>query len=101
MTLPGVSSKSANLIMAKNFGKNTGVAVDTHVTRLSARMGLTKAKSQDKIEANLNALFPAKEYLNVNELMILHGRAVCTARKPLCEKCPVAHLCPKVGVTRV
>ncbi|KKW32524.1 MAG: Endonuclease III [Candidatus Uhrbacteria bacterium GW2011_GWA2_53_10] len=97
MKLPGVSHKTANLIMAKLYQAGTGVAVDTHVMRLSQRMGLTKHHAQVKIETDLNALFAPKDYLAVNELMILHGRAICMARSPKCLECPVKHLCPKRG----
>ncbi|MEK7648084.1 MAG: endonuclease III [Patescibacteria group bacterium] len=92
--LPGVAYKSANLIMAKEFGVQTGVAVDTHVTRVAARLGLTKSKNPIAIAADLEALFPRKNWLEVNEYMILHGRAVCRAPRPKCEECPVRDLCP-------
>jgi endonuclease-3 len=95
--LPGVSRKTANLIMAKLHGQSLGIAVDTHVTRLSYRMGLTKNKLQNKIENDLNKLFKPADYLDVTEFMILHGRAICKARQPKCLVCPVAHLCPKIG----
>jgi endonuclease III len=97
LKLPGVARKTGHLVMAKLYGKGTGVAVDTHVMRLSRRMGLTKHKSQDKIESSLNELFAPKDYLDVNEFMILHGRAVCRARSPKCDVCPVSKLCPKIG----
>lgn len=98
--LPGVSNKTAHLIMAKLHGIHSGVAVDTHVKRLAYRMGLTRHTNPVKIEHDLNVLFPAKDYLEVNEFMILHGRAVCTARSPKCGACPVAQWCPKVGVVK-
>lgn len=94
LTLPGVSHKSANLIMAKAWGKPTGVAVDTHVSRVAPRLGWTTEKDPKKIERDLNALFPPKDYLEVNENLILHGRATCVPRKPRCPTCPVRHLCP-------
>ncbi|OGC81877.1 MAG: endonuclease III [Candidatus Abawacabacteria bacterium RIFCSPHIGHO2_01_FULL_46_8] len=94
LQLPGVAHKTANLIMGKAFHKNTGVAVDTHVTRLSHRFQLTEAKTQQGIERELNKLYPAKAYLDVNEYYILHGRAVCKAPKPKCPDCMITDLCP-------
>lgn len=95
LELPGVSFKTANLVMAKAFGKPTGVAVDTHVNRLSARFGLTKEKqSADKKAEELEKLYPKDDWLDANEYMILHGRAVCVARKPRCVECPLRDICP-------
>ncbi len=94
LTLPGVSYKSANLILAKAFGIFSGVAVDTHVKRVAPRLGWTKEKKNTrKIEHDLNALFAPKDYLDVNEYLIMHGRALCKP-KPLCEVCPLNGICP-------
>lgn len=95
LQLPGVSFKTADLVMAKAFGKATGVAVDTHVNRLSARFGLTdEKKSADKKAADLEKWYPSKDWLDANEYMILHGRAVCVSRKPRCPECPLKDICP-------
>ncbi|HJN85166.1 MAG TPA: endonuclease III [Patescibacteria group bacterium] len=94
MTLPGVSNKTANLVMAKGFGVNVGVAVDTHVRRLTPRLGWTQeTKNTSRIERDLNALIDQTDYLDVNEFLILHGRALC-GRKPKCNECPLADVCP-------
>jgi endonuclease-3 len=94
ITLPGVSRKTAHLIMAKAFGQPTGVAVDTHVRRLAPRLGWAPAtKSVAIIERALNALIPPADYLDANEYLILLGRSHCLAR-PRCDTCPIAHLCP-------
>lgn len=93
LRLPGVSYKSANLIMAKLYGKHTGIAVDTHVMRLSPRLGLTKHYAQQKIAADLEKLFSPRDYLDVNEYFIMHGRAICKPR-PLCAQCVLNDICP-------
>jgi endonuclease-3 len=93
LTFPGVARKTAHIVMAKAFGKFTGVAVDTHVLRLAPRMGLTKEKEQEKIARDLEQLFPREEYLHVNEYLITHGRAVCVPRKPKCGECGLRDLC--------
>lgn len=93
LTLPGVSHKSAHLVMAKAFGKFTGVAVDTHVSRVAPRLGLTKSKDVKKMAGDLENIFPPKEYLNVNEYLIMHGRAICKPR-PLCGECVLQDICP-------
>jgi endonuclease-3 len=91
--LPGVSFKTANLILAKAFGENIGIAVDTHVHRLAPRLGLTKQKQPVRIAKDLERLYPARDYLDVNEYFILHGRAVCKP-KPRCSYCKLADICP-------
>ncbi len=98
LMLRGVSYKTAHLITAKAYGKNTGVAVDTHVDRLSRRLGLSDAKDPTKKGRELTALYPQRDYLNVNEYLITHGRAICKARKPQCAQCVLADLCPCIGV---
>lgn len=95
LTLPGVSYKSANLIMAKAFGVLTGIAVDTHVNRVAPRLGLTdEKKSPEKKAADLETVFPKRDWLDVNEYFILHGRATCVGQRPKCPTCPVRELCP-------
>lgn len=94
LTFPGVARKTAHIIMAKAFGKYTGVAVDTHVMRLAPRLGLTKHVEQEKIAKDLEKLFPKEEYLHVNEYLITHGRAICVPRKPKCGECVLLELCP-------
>ncbi|MBI4262409.1 endonuclease III [Candidatus Uhrbacteria bacterium] len=94
VTLPGVGRKSANLIMAKAFGKPTGVAVDTHVFRVAPRLGLTKGKTPDAMAHDLEKLYAPKDYLDVNEYLILHGRATCAPRKPKCPACVLRDICP-------
>lgn len=95
MTLPGIAFKSANLIMAKVHGTFTGIAVDTHVKRVAPRLGLTRHLADtQKIAADLEKLFPSKDWLDVNEYFIMHGRALCKSGKPLCHQCPLADICP-------
>jgi endonuclease-3 len=96
--LSGIGRKTANVILGVGFGV-PGIAVDTHVTRLSRRMGLTVHDDPVKIEHDLMALVPRKEWTRFGLRMILHGRQVCTARKPNCDGCGVAPHCPKIGVT--
>lgn len=94
LTLPGVARKTANLIMAKAFGTPTGIAVDTHVFRVAPRLGLTKGKTPDAMARDLEKLYAPKDYLAVNEFMILHGRATCAPRKPKCPSCVLKNICP-------
>ncbi|MBN2295685.1 MAG: endonuclease III [Pirellulales bacterium] len=96
--LPGIGRKTANVILGTAYGIATGVVVDTHVTRLSRRMDLTKKKDAVKIERDLMDLVPQKEWIAFSHRMILHGRNVCAARKPLCGECTVADVCPRIGV---
>ena len=94
LALPGVARKTANVVLANAFGKNEGVTVDTHVRRLSQRLGLTGEQDPVKIEVNLMALLPRKEWENFSIRLIFHGRAVCRARKPDCGNCGLVNLCP-------
>jgi endonuclease III len=94
LILRGVSRKTAFLIMSKAYGKNVGVAVDTHVFRLSKRMGLSDANSPDKVSDELGKIIDPKDYLDWNEYLITHGRAIC-GRTPRCEQCVVRRICPK------
>ena len=98
VTLPGVARKTANLVLGTAFGKPTGVVVDTHVTRLSYRLGLTRQKNPVKIEQDLMAAVPKKDWIFLGHAVILHGRRVCKARKPLCSECGLANVCPRNGV---
>lgn len=97
VTLAGVGRKTANVILGNCFDV-PGIVVDTHVLRLSNRLGLTLNKDPEKIEMDLAALIPAQEQVLFCHRMIDHGRKVCNARKPLCTICPLEGVCPKVGV---
>ncbi len=95
ITLPGVARKTANVILGNAFGVAAGVVVDTHVMRLSQRMGLSSQKDRDKIEQDLMALVPKNRWTRFGHEMILHGRTICKAKAPLCEDCGIGKaLCP-------
>ncbi len=94
LSLPGVARKSANVIMQELWGIAEGIVVDTHVSRVSSRLGLTKQKDPKKIERELMDLLPRKYWRNFSGSTVLHGRYVCTARKPQCEKCVLKKACP-------
>jgi endonuclease-3 len=94
LTLPGVARKTANVVLSHAFGINQGVTVDTHVTRLSARLGLTEETNPVKIERDLMRLLPQPDWENFSIRIIYHGRAVCKARKPNCSECKLSHICP-------
>ncbi len=94
ITLPGVGRKTANIVLSRGFGVIEGIAVDTHVKRLSGRLGFTKNTDPVKIEQDLMALTPKKEFDSLSMTLILHGRKVCTARKPKCPECVINNLCP-------
>jgi endonuclease III len=96
--LPGVGRKTANVVLGNAFGKNEGIVVDTHVQRLSRRLGLTGETDPVKIERDLVALVPREDWTLWSHLLIDHGRKVCKARKPDCPACPVADLCPSAEV---
>ncbi len=98
LTLPGVARKTANLVLGTAFGKPTGVVVDTHVRRLSQRLGLSEQKNPNKIEQDLVASLPKGEWIFIGYAVILHGRRVCKARKPQCDGCGLAEICPRNGV---
>ena len=98
VTLRGVGRKTANVVLGDAFGISEGIVVDTHVTRLSRRLGLTKQRDPVKIERDLMAKVPKQDWTLFAHLLILHGRALCQARKPRCPECALAPLCPKVGV---
>ncbi len=94
LRLPGVARKTANVVMAHAFGINAGVTVDTHVSRLSQRLGLTNFDDAVRIERDLMKLLPQADWENWSIRLIYHGRAVCRARNPACEQCQLADLCP-------
>jgi endonuclease-3 len=94
VTLPGVARKTANIVLSSAFGMNEGIAVDTHVKRLSYLLGLTKHTDPVKIERDLMAAAPKKEWGNLSHLLIYHGRAVCQARRPNHAECVLADICP-------
>ena len=96
--LAGVGRKTANVVMGSAFGEATGVVVDTHVGRISRRLGLTRQADAVKAERDLVAILPRRHWIAFSHRVIEHGRTVCTARAPRCEGCPLADLCPKVGV---
>lgn len=94
LTLPGVARKTANVVLGTAFGKNEGVVVDTHIARISKRLGLTKESDPAKIEKDLMALVPRDEWTIFGHTVIFHGRQCCYAVKPQCARCPVNELCP-------
>jgi endonuclease-3 len=96
--LPGVGRKTANVILGNAFGKNEGVVVDTHVTRLSNRLGLTTEQDPVRIEQDLIRQFPREQWTLLSHLLIDHGRAICVARAPKCPVCPLADICPSALV---
>jgi endonuclease-3 len=98
LTLPGVARKTANIVLSSAFKKAEGIAVDTHVKRLSERLGLSAQQDPEKIEKDLMALVPKKDWLDFNYLLVNHGRAICIARKPNCPVCPLKNLCPAAKI---
>jgi endonuclease III len=94
ISLPGVARKTANVVLSNAFGDIEGYIVDTHNIRLARRLGLTKSEDPAKIEQDLMAIVPHKDWLDLSHLFIYHGRAICQARKPLCEECIIASDCP-------
>jgi len=99
VTLPGVARKTANIVLSAGYGKAEGIAVDTHVRRLAGRIGLSRATDPDKIERDLCAIVPRKDWLDFNFLFVSHGRKTCRARNPACPGCPIRRLCPRIGVS--
>jgi endonuclease-3 len=93
-----VGRKTANVVLGTAYGLPTGVVVDTHVARVSRRLGLTKATDPVKIEQDLMALLPRREWIMFSHRLIHHGRRICQARKPKCEDCCLAKWCPRIGV---
>ncbi len=96
--LPGVGRKTANVVLGEAFGIPAGIAVDTHVKRVARRLGLTEAATPERIEAELEEAVPPEAWPAFSMRLILHGRYVCTARKPRCAECGLEGLCLKVGV---
>ena len=94
VTLPGVARKTANIVLSKAFGVVDGIAVDTHVKRLAQRFGLTDNQNPEKIERDLMMCFPKDNWSELTDLLIFHGRRVCTARNPNCKDCVLRTLCP-------
>jgi endonuclease-3 len=92
--LPGVGRKTANVVLGQAFNISVGVVVDTHVHRLSQRLGFSNEKTAEKVEEDLMTVFQKEDWIDVGTVLILHGRKTCNARKPLCSGCAVADLCP-------
>jgi endonuclease III len=97
--LPGVGRKTANVVLGTAFGYPSGVVVDTHVGRLSYRLGLTGSSDPVKIEQDLMAVLPKTQWIDFSHRLIHHGRQICVARKPRCSICPLVDVCPRIGVT--
>ncbi len=97
VTLPGVGRKTANVVLGNAFGV-PGITVDTHVGRVSRRLGWTRSESPVDVEADLAVMFPPEEWTMLSHRLIAHGRRCCAARRPACGRCPVAHLCPSSEV---
>jgi endonuclease-3 len=100
VTLAGVARKTANVVLWGAFGINEGLAVDTHVARISSRLALTDAQNANKIEQELLPLFPRTEWGNINHRMVSFGRDVCRARAPRCGQCELLAVCPRRGVEK-
>lgn len=99
IALPGVARKTANVVMSVAFGLASGIVVDTHVQRVSGRLGLSPESDPVKIERDLMAHFARPHWIDLSQQLIWHGRRICHARKPDCENCPVAPLCPSAEIT--
>ena len=98
VALPVVGRKTANVVLGTAFGIASGIVVDTHVARLSRRLGLTRQKDAAKIEKDLMEQVPKRQWVAFSHRMIQHGRRLCTARKPKCDACPMESFCPRAGV---
>jgi len=96
--LPGVGRKTANVVLGTAFGIASGVVVDTHVKRITRRLGLSKSRTPEQIERDLMELIPQREWVDFSHRLIHHGRKICLARSPRCETCSLEALCPKIGV---
>ena len=94
LKLPGVARKTANVVLGNAFGIIEGFVVDTHIGRLARRFGWTNNEDPVKVEQDLMRLVPRQDWLDLSHLLIFHGRAICQARKPLCERCSLSKLCP-------
>ncbi|WP_442481502.1 endonuclease III [Aeoliella sp. SH292] len=98
VVLPGVGRKTANVVLGTAFGIPTGVVVDTHVGRLTRRLGLTSETDAVKVERDLMQIVPKKQWIDFSHRLIHHGRAICNARKPKCDACSMRKFCPQIGV---
>jgi endonuclease-3 len=98
LTLGGVARKTGNVVLGNAFGIASGVVVDTHVSRLSQRLGLTEEKTPEKIERDLQELVPKKDWVIFSHWLIFHGRQICNARKPKCLECVLADICPSFPI---
>lgn len=94
-TLKGIGRKSANIILQECFNNTVGIAVDTHVTRISRKLGLSNSNSPEKIEQDLMKKFDKKYWYKINHIFVYHGRAICIARRPKCDECPVNSICAR------
>jgi len=99
LILPGVARKTANIVLSAGYGKVEGIAVDTHVRRLAGRLGLSRESDPEKIEGDLMRIVPREDWLDLNSMLVDHGRKTCRARKPDCPVCPIRHLCPSANVS--
>ncbi len=99
LTMKGVGRKTANIVITEGFGQ-PGIAVDTHVHRISNRLGVLRTKTPDQTETELRKILPGKFWRLYNPLLVTHGRRTCTPLSPFCSRCPVLDLCSRVGVTR-
>ncbi|MFA6908242.1 MAG: endonuclease III [Candidatus Micrarchaeia archaeon] len=100
LELPGVARKTANIVLGNSYGVIEGVPVDTHAIRISHLLGWTRERQQEKIERDLMALLPRADWLKISDLFVHHGRAVCIARRPRCDICPVRKYCPRIGLKK-
>ncbi|MGZ6242568.1 MAG: endonuclease III domain-containing protein, partial [Candidatus Binataceae bacterium] len=98
VTLPGVGRKTANLVVTQAYGK-PGICVDTHVHRISNRWGLVETRTPDETETALRAALPRRYWIEYNSLLVAFGQTICQPLSPWCSRCPIAHLCPRLGVT--
>lgn len=98
LTLNGVARKTANVVLGNAFGIASGVVVDTHVSRLSQRLGLTDETTPEKIEKDLSELVPKKDWVMFPHWLISHGRSICNARKPICDECVLSDICPSFEI---
>jgi len=96
--LPGVARKTANIVLQNAYGIVVGVAVDTHVKRLSNKLGLTKNQNPNKIESDLMKIVPRNKWMKITDLLIFHGRKICNARKPKCFECVLNKICPSADI---
>lgn len=95
ISLPGIGRKSANILLQECFNKTEGIAVDTHVTRITRKMGFSNGKTQEQIEKELMKKIPKEKWNKINHILVNHGRKFCIARRPNCNECPISTICPK------